>query len=88
MSVKFERFAKMVKEEFGLTIVKTTNRESSTFESLFGVSSEDIAQYELPYNTPVENMSYYGGEFLATDVYKLNLPTQKFNANELSHLAA
>lgn len=88
MSAKFERFVKMAKEEFGLTIIKTTSRENSTFESLFGVSSEDIAQYELPYNTPVENTSYYSSEFLATDVYKLNLPTQKFDANEHVHLAA
>ena len=45
----FERFAKMVKEEFGYTVVKKTDRDKKSFESLFGVSCNDIDNYELPY---------------------------------------
>lgn len=50
MSERFERFAKMAQEEFGLTVVESTNHENSTFEDLFGVSIESLTQYELPYN--------------------------------------
>ena len=32
MSERFERFVKMAQEEFGLTVVKSTNHENSTFE--------------------------------------------------------
>ncbi len=58
MSTRFERFAKMAKEEFGLTVSRTS--EKATFKSLFGVSVEEIDQYELPHNhIPVEQFDYY-----------------------------
>lgn len=87
MSTKFERFAKMVKEEFGLTVVKTESREMSTFESLFGVSVENITQYELPYNISTDNFGYYDDSSL-TKVFNYSLPTKIFDANEFSNLAA
>ena len=87
MSTRFERFAKMAKEEFGLTIVKTTSQEQATFESLFGVSSESIAQYELPYNISAELFGYYN-ESISVNVFEQNLSTNKFDANEYLYLAA
>ena len=49
MSTLFERFAKMAKEEFNCTIVKTPHHSNTTFESLFGTSVDNIALYKLPY---------------------------------------
>ena len=86
MSTRFERFARMAKEEFGLTVSKTTSHEQSTFESLFGVSPESIAQYELPYNISVEQFGYYG-ESVPVDALDI-LPQTNFNANVIVALAA
>lgn len=87
MSTQFERFAKMAKEEFGLTVVKTTSQEQSTFESLFGVSSESIAQYELPYNISAEQFGYYD-EMMPINGLENSLPTINFIADDNMALAA
>ena len=55
MSERFERFAKMAQEEFGLTVVKSASHENYTFEDLFGVSIESLTQYELPKTSKGEN---------------------------------
>lgn len=44
MDVTFERFSKYVKDEFGLTVTKKTSQERTSFESLFGVSAEELFQ--------------------------------------------
>ena len=87
MSTRFERFAKMAKEQFGLTVVKATSGDQSTFESLFGVSSEDIAQYELPYNISAEHFGYYDVT-MSVPKFANTLPTTNFNANQTLDLAA
>lgn len=86
MSTRFERFARMAKEEFGLTVSKTTSHEHSTFESLFGVSPKSIAQYELPYSISAEQFGYYG-EALPIDELD-NFLEKNFNANAVAALAA
>lgn len=87
MSKRFERFAKMAKEEFGLTVVKTTKREGSSFESLFGVSAESIAQYELPYNISADQFGYYD-EKVVTEMPAVDLPETKYDTNDNIFLAA
>lgn len=57
MSTMFERFAKMAREQFGCTIVKTTEPASS-FKSLFGIDVSSLAQYKLPYDSPSELCEY------------------------------
>lgn len=87
MSKRFERFAKMAKDEFGLTVVKSANRESSTFESLFGVSADSIAQYELPYNISADQFGYYA-ETIVTEMPEINLPLKNYETNDSIYLAA
>ena len=87
MSTRFEKFAKMAKKEFGLTVIKKESQEQSTFESLFGVSSESIAQYELPYNISAEQFGYYD-ELATINIFEDSLPTIDFNANQNIALAA
>lgn len=57
----FDRFAKMAIEEFGLTVVETANR-TTTFESLFWVSSEQLFQGDLPYCIPSVQADYHNKE--------------------------
>ena len=87
MSSRFERFAKMAEEEFGLTIVKTESRETSTFESLFGVSIETLAQYELPYSISIYDLGYYD-DLKMSIVLGDSLPTVNFDTDEYTHMAA
>jgi hypothetical protein len=87
MSKRFERFAKMAKEEFGLTVVKSTSREGSSFESLFGVSTESIAQYELPYNISADQFGYYD-EKVVMEMPEIDLPVMKYDTNNNIFLAA
>lgn len=87
MSSRFERFAKMAEEEFGLTIVKTESQETSTFESLFGVSIETLAQYELPYSISTYDLGYYD-DFKMSKVLGDSLPTVNFDTDGYMHMAA
>ena len=87
MSKRFERFAKMAKEEFGLTVVKSTSREGSSFKSLFGVSAESIAQYELPYNISADQFGYYD-EKVVMEMPEIDLPVMKYDTNNNIFLAA
>lgn len=50
----FERFSKYVKDEFGLTVIKKTSQERTSFKSLFEVSAEEASQYGLPYIVTVD----------------------------------
>lgn len=42
MSTQFERFAKMAKEKFGIVVESHPERQRFSFESLFGVSLQDL----------------------------------------------
>ena len=55
--MSFEDFAKMAKEEFGLTVVKAPECKQSSFESLFGVATKCIERYELPFSVSVEQLA-------------------------------
>ena len=88
MSTMFERFAKMAKEEFGYTVVKSTEPNPTTFESLFGVSAEAIAQYELPYNVSLEQFGYYDEAASLTMIVGVDMPANDFNTNDFVNLAA
>lgn len=85
MSARFERFSKMVKEEFGLTVTQSHTGEKSTFESLFGVSAECIAQYELPYNLTPEQIGYYSIEAIISNQFETS---NEFTSNDIIVLAA
>lgn len=61
MSTMFERFAKMAKEEFRLTVVETENR-TTTFESLFEVQQEKLLQSDSTYCILSVQDSYYNKE--------------------------
>lgn len=87
MSKRFERFAKIAKEEFGLTVVKSINCKGSSFESLFGVSAESIAQYELPYNISADQFGYYD-EGIVTEMPEIDFPVMKYDTNDNIFLAA
>ena len=87
MSSRFERFAKMAKEEFGLTVAKTESRETSTFESLFGVSIKTLAQYELPYSISTYDFGYYEDSKMSK-VLGDSLPTVNFDTDGYMHIAA
>lgn len=54
-----ERFSKYVKDEFGLTVIKKTRQEKASFESLFGVPTEEATLCELPY---IVTIDVYGQE--------------------------
>ena len=87
MSSRFERFAKMAEEEFGLTVVKTESREISTFESLFGVSIETLAQYELPYAISTYDLGYYS-DMKMSKVLGDSRPTINFDTDGYTIMAA
>lgn len=78
MSTMFERFVKMAKEEFGYTVIHDDSTKLTTFESLFGVSTEDIARYELPYNVSAEQFAYYD-EPLVSDMFGVTFTANSFN---------
>ncbi|MBE6638898.1 MAG: hypothetical protein E7616_05525 [Ruminococcaceae bacterium] len=87
MSTMFERFAKMAREEFGVSVVRTTNTETSTFESLFGLSVENVAQYELPYSIPSDQCRYYEAP-VSNNMFDLELPTSNFISDNQIAFAA
>ena len=89
MSTRFERFAQMAKEEFGLTVFRTSSSERVTFESLFGVSVEDIAQYELPHNhIPVEQFGYYDSDLCSHNPLATGTQINVFLPNDIIAFAA
>ena len=88
MSARFERFAQMARDEFGLTVVKAKSAQNSTFESLFGVSAKSIAQYELPYNISAEQFGYYDDGAVVSNALEFDLPVEKFDASDYLYLAA
>lgn len=88
MSTIFDRFAKLVKEEFGLDVIKTTSHQTSTFESLFGVSVESMTQYELPYSIDVECFEYNSDTPTSINNFKLDLSARSFDADKYLNLAA
>lgn len=87
MSTMFERFAKMAREEFGLTVVETANR-TTTFESLFGFSPEKLFQSDLPYCIPSVQAGYYNKEAAETEGLKANWFETEFDTNDNLYLAA
>ena len=58
MSTMFDRFSKMAKEEFGCTVRRNEMGSGTTFESLFGVPTKSLAEYELPYDVSVIQFIY------------------------------
>jgi len=87
MKMEFEEFVRMAKEEFGLTVVKAPDR-TATFESLFGVSADHIAQYELPYHISTEQFGYYHDESKENTGFEEALRTLHFDASEYLIFAA
>lgn len=85
--MRFEEFAKMAKEEFGLTVVQSSSN-TATFESLFGVSAEEISKYELPYNVSAQQFGYYEDEAKETIGLKSALHATSFDPNNCLALAA
>lgn len=89
MSTRFERFAQMAKEEFGLTVFQTNSDERATFESLFGVSIEEIAQYELPHNRiPMEQFDYYDSDLCSHNPLVTGIQINVFLPNDIIAFAA
>lgn len=87
MSTRFDRFAEMAKEEFGLTVSQSS--EKATFESLFGVSTEDIAQYELPHNRiPLEQFDYYDSGPCSNNSLVMGIQINVFLPNDSIAFAA
>lgn len=74
MDTSFEEFAKMAKEEFGLTVVKSANN-SATFESIFGDSLVCMDQYELL-------LGYYDNKSMRQIELRLNTDTMNFNSDK------
>lgn len=46
MSEQFERFAKMAKEKYGIVVESHPGQQRYSFQSLYGVSLEDLVAYE------------------------------------------
>ena len=81
MDERFERLVKMAREEFGVTIVKATKQGKTTFESLFGISSETIDQFEIPYNNSTDPFVFYYEEppVIETESFEECLVTVELN---------
>lgn len=88
MKSRFERFAQMAQEEFGLTVSQTNEGEKMTFESLFGVLPEDIAQYELPYNSVSEQIGYYDNSAIVVEPAIAESQSNRFDISSILSLAA
>lgn len=88
MSTRFERFAEMAKEEFGLIVSQSHDGERSTFESLFGISAKAIAEYQLPYNIVTEHISYYDVEPILNSLLVMGTKINRFENNNTIALAA
>lgn len=52
METIFEKLVKIAKEGYGVNITRKESDVDSTFESLFGISVDDIPEPELPYEIP------------------------------------
>ena len=86
MGTLFERFAKMAKEKFGLTVVKSESQTPLTFESLFGISMKNIASYEVPYDISNELLGY-DSEFMQSGL-SIKESQTCFDSTDTAFLAA
>ena len=87
MTTMFERFAKMVSEEFGCTVKKTSKNNKTTFESLFEVSMEKIFGCEL--SCDVSSVSFeYDDEPEKIELKETNFLRNEFKVERYFNFAA